>query len=141
MDNLRPVSTYKPSLTHDGPGVFAGKGQRSFFDYRDLGIGDATNGDFNVYLVRAKDGKKIATGWHYHTCDLQIVYCLRGWEDLALEDGRIVRITPGSCLNIPPGFGHNEVNYSDDLEVMVIIKPVGHGTVQIPRPANAPEGT
>ena len=141
MDQQRPVSSYQPSLTHDGPEAFGAEGLRAFFDYRDLGIKAATDSDYNVYLVRAKSEVKKSTGWHYHTCDLQIVYCLRGWEDLALEDGRIVRITPGSCLNIPPGYGHSEIDYSDDMEVMVITKPAKIGTTPIPRPANAPEGT
>lgn len=141
MDEQRPVSTYKATVSHDGPDAFGQDGFRSFFNVRDLGILDATDGDYCVKLVRARDPGHVTTGWHFHTCELQVVVCLRGWEDLALEDGRLVRIVPGSCLNIPPGFGHNEVGYSDDFEVMVITKPGRIGTTSIPRPASAPEGT
>lgn len=141
MEQQRPVSTYQPSLSHDGPEVFVQDGHRAFFDVRDLGIDTATNGDYGMKLVHARDREQMTTGWHYHTCELQVVVCLRGWEDLALEDGRLVRIVPGSCLNIPPGFAHNEIGYSDDFEVMVITKPAKIGTTSIERPPNAPDGT
>ncbi len=141
MSMQQTVSTYQPSITHDGSDAFGAKGLRQFFDYRDLGIKDATDSEYNVYLVRAKPDVKKSTGWHYHTCELQVVYCLKGWEDIALEDGRIVRLLPGSCLNIPPGYRHSEVAYSDDMEVMVMTKPAQIGTTPVPRPPNAPEGT
>ena len=35
------------------------------------------------------------TGWHYHVCDHQLVYMLKGWVDLEFEDGTKVRLMPG----------------------------------------------
>ena len=56
---------------------------------------------------------------------------------VALEDGRTVRLVPGTCLNIPPGFIHNEVSYSPDMEVMVFTSPAVIGSVPIDPPATA----
>lgn len=131
----RPTSAYKPSVSHLREGVFADHSGRSFFTARDLGIAEATNGDFTARVVHAKPGEPATTGWHYHDGNLQIVYCVRGWEDLAFEDGTSVRLEPGSCINIPPGFGHCETGYSEDFEVVVITNPAQLATF----PMNPPD--
>jgi hypothetical protein len=134
-DGERPVSSYKVSVSHLDEDSFGDPGRRAFFDYRDLGIADATDGDYSLHVVRAKAGEPKTTDWHFHTCDVQIVYCLNGWEDLAFEDGTSVRLLPGSCLNIPPGAGHIEVSYSPDMEVLVFTRPSKIGTTNIGAPA------
>ncbi|MDW3213648.1 MAG: cupin domain-containing protein [Ilumatobacteraceae bacterium] len=123
-----------PSVSHLTDDAFGASGRRPFFEYRDVGIREATHGAYNMQVVRARSGEHQVTGWHYHTCDLQIVYCLNGWEDLGFEDGRVVRLEPGSCVNIPPGYGHVELGYSDDMEVLVISSPGTMGTVEIDPP-------
>ena len=135
MDPQRPAPRYKLSVSHLNADSFVSGGARSFFDYRDLGITDATGGDFTARVVHAKPGPPVSTGWHYHTCDVQIVFCVRGWEELAFEDGSVVRLEPGSCVNIPAGYGHNETGYSEDLEVIVFTQPSVIGTTQIPVPS------
>jgi quercetin dioxygenase-like cupin family protein len=130
----RPVSSFKISVSHLQDDSWGARGRRSFFDYRDLGIGDATNGEYGFHVVRAKPGEPATTNWHFHTCSVQVVYCLNGWEDLKFEDGQSVRLVPGSCLNIPPGAGHIEVSYSPDMEVLVFSSPAQIGTTPIPSP-------
>jgi quercetin dioxygenase-like cupin family protein len=132
----RPSSTFTPSVSTLEPESFTSSGLRAFFAYRDLGIADATGGKFGFRVVHAKDGEPQTTGWHYHTCDLQVVYCLNGWEEIALEDGRTVRLVPGTCLNIPPGYIHNEVSYSTDMEVMVFTSPAVIGSVPVDPPTD-----
>ncbi|HWD06136.1 MAG TPA: cupin domain-containing protein [Amycolatopsis sp.] len=134
----RPTSHFTVSVSHPEPDSFQPTGLRSFFEYRDLGIREATKGEFNAQVVRALPGEKGSTGWHYHPLTFQLVYCLRGWEDIAFEDGRLVRLEAGTCVNIPPGVGHNEIGYSDDLEALVIFAPESFETVSIPEPATAP---
>ena len=134
MDTQRPEVRTKPSVSHLGPESFVSSGARSFFEYRDLGITAATDGSHTARVVRAKPGPPVPTGWHFHTCDVQLVFCLRGWEDLAFEDGSVVRIEPGSCINIPSGYGHSEIGYSEDMEVLVFTQPAVIGTTEIPVP-------
>lgn len=130
----RPTSPYSLSVSHLDADSFATTGTRSFFAYRDLGLLAATNGEFNAQHVRALPGEHGTTGWHYHPLALQIVYCLRGWEDIAFEDGSLVRLAAGTCVNIPPGVGHNELAYSDDFEALVLWAPEEFETVSIPGP-------
>lgn len=130
----RPTSPYSVSVSHLGPDSFGSAGLRTFFQYRDLGVLGATNGEYNAQVVRALPGDKGTTGWHYHPLTFQLIYCLRGWEDIAFTDGTIVRTVPGTCLHIPPGVGHNEIGYSDDLETLVLFAPGSFESVPIPDP-------
>lgn len=133
-ESERPVSSFKISVSHLRQDSFGDPGRRPFFDYRDLGIGDATGGEYGFAVVRAKPGEPATTGWHFHTCSVQVVYCLKGWEELRFEDGQTVRLVPGSCVNIPPGAGHIEVSYSPDMEVLVFSSPATIGTTLLPPP-------
>jgi quercetin dioxygenase-like cupin family protein len=127
-------SEYRPSLSHLRDAAFEGKGWRSFFAYRDLGVKESTGGDFDVRIVRAKEGNHQSTGWHYHDLDIQVVYCVGGWELIALEDGRVAKLVPGSCLHIPPGYVHNEIAYGPDMEMFVLSGPAGAPSVPVPDP-------
>src|SRR6478672_4871359 len=90
-------------------------GRRSFFEYRDTGLEKATNGNYRAQLMRATDVMD-STGWHYHECDLQFVYVLKGWVDLEFEDGRSLRIEEGDSLFIPGFLRYNEIRTSAELE-------------------------
>jgi len=126
---------YRPSLSHLADAEFRSKGWRSFFAYRDLGVKEATTGDFDVRVVRAQAGDHPSTGWHHHLLSIQIVYCVGGWEVIALEDGRMAKLVPGSCLQIPSGFVHNEVGYAADMEMLVMSGPDAVTTVPVDPPA------
>jgi uncharacterized protein YjlB len=75
-----------------------------------------------------------ATGWHYHECEVQVLYVLAGWVDLDFEDGTSAHLVTGSCLTIPGGFGHNETGGSSDLQVIEFTVPGEMGTVPIDPP-------
>ena len=81
---------------------FGKTGRRSFFEYRDTGLSDLTNGDYRAQVMRSTDVME-STGWHYHECDLQFVYVLNGWVDLEFEGGRTERVAAGAALSIPSG--------------------------------------
>lgn len=113
-------------------------GRRSFLLARDLKIGEATDGKFGINHNRLT-GPIVSTGWHYHPVNLQIIYVLKGWVDLAFEDGRVIRIEEGGCMNIPPGMVHNEVSSSDEMDVLEISSPAKITTVNVPAPAGMRE--
>jgi hypothetical protein len=135
MTELAP-SSYLPSVSHAAESEYHSKGWRSFFRYRDLGVKAATGNDYDVRLVRSQGGSPVPTGWHHHLLNVQIVYCVGGFEVIALADGQMVKLVPGTCLNIPPGFAHNEIGYSADMEMLVITNPGNATTV----PVDPPEG-
>jgi quercetin dioxygenase-like cupin family protein len=111
-------------------------GRRSFFKYRDLGVTDASNGRMRVQVTSATQGLGEPTGWHYHVCDQQFVYMLKGWVDLEFEDGTKIRLQPGDSLMIPGGTRHNETATADELELLEVSVPAKMDTV----PCDPPPG-
>src|SRR5215510_8561420 len=108
-------------------------GLRSFMEYRDLGIEKATHGQFRAHVIRIK--KEAAgnhalhtTGLHQHLCDFQMFYVLKGWIKFVYEGQGEQTFHPGDCVLQPPAIVHNELDCSDDLEVLEIYSPAVHQT-------------
>jgi quercetin dioxygenase-like cupin family protein len=74
------------------------------------------------------------TGWHYHECELQFVYVLKGWVDLEFEGGRVERLAEGGAMAIPGGMIHNEIAASPDFEALEVAQPADMGTVAVVAP-------
>lgn len=98
-------------------------GLRAFFEYRDLGIRDATRGAFGAHVIRAVPGKHPEPKWHSHDLAFQMVYILKGWVRFEYEDIGEVELRPGDCVHQPPRVRHREVAHSDDLELIEITGP------------------
>ncbi len=79
--------------------------------------------------MSAVTGMTEPTGWHYHVCEGQFVYILKGWVDLEFETGEKLHVKAGESLFIPGGMLHNETSTSDDLEVLELSVPADMGTV------------
>jgi len=109
-------------------------GRREFFKYQDLGVTQASNGEMRAQVMKAITGMTEPTGWHYHECDGQFVYALKGWVDLEFETGEAVRLSAGESLFIPGGLRHNETATSDDLEILEVSTPAEMGTVPCDKP-------
>lgn len=121
--------TYAPK---DKPNYIPGR--RGFFKYRDLGITEATHGRIRAQITSAEKGMSEPTGWHYHQCETQIVYVLKGWVDLEFEDEGKIRVSAGDSLMIPGGAKHNETATSDELELLEVSLPADMGTVNCEAP-------
>jgi len=113
-------------------------GRREFFTYRDLGVTAATHGEMRAQVMSAITGMTEPTGWHYHVCDGQFVYALKGWVDLEFETGERLRLKAGESLFIPGGMRHNEICTSDDLEILEVSVPAKMDTVPCDRPEGMP---
>jgi len=108
-------------------------GLRSFMEYRDLGITEATNGQFRAHVVRIKkDGPGAhdlhTTGLHQHLCDFQMFYVLKGWIRFVYEGQGEHTFREGDCVLQPAAIVHNELECSDDVEVLEIYSPAVHET-------------
>ena len=112
------------------------KGRREFFSYRDLGVAGGSAGTMRAQVMTATQGLSEPTGWHYHECDGQFVYVLKGWVDLQFEDGRTLRIEEGDSLFIPGFLRHNEIRTSAELEILEVSAPGQMGT----KPCDPPAG-
>ena len=111
------------------------EGRRAFFEYRDLGVTDATGGRMRAQLTSAKSSMSEPTGWHYHECEMQFVYVLNGWVDLEFEDGRIVRFEAGDSVMIPGGERHQELEFSEGFEIVEVSVPAEMTTVACDPPS------
>jgi quercetin dioxygenase-like cupin family protein len=109
-------------------------GRRAFFKYRDLLVGQATQSRIRAQVMSASQGMSEPTGWHYHTCEAQFVYALKGWVDLEFEDGQKIRLQAGESLLIPGGLKHNETATSEEFELLEVTLPGEMGTVPCERP-------
>lgn len=110
-------------------------GRREFFTYRDLGVVAASGGQMKAQVMTGIKGMTEPTGWHYHKCEGQFVYVMKGWVDLEFEDGKRARVKAGESLFIPGGMRHNEFGTSDDLEILEVVLPGEMGTVACDPPA------
>jgi quercetin dioxygenase-like cupin family protein len=144
MEETMPDSVTSPSETASRQKVAHArisepvlvKGRRAFFQYRDLGVAEASDGAMRAQVMMSSEGMSRPTGWHYHECDGQFVYVLKGWVDLQFEDGRSIRVEEGDSLFIPGFLRHNEIRTSDALEILEVSVPGQMGTT----PCDPPEG-
>ena len=118
------------TVTHAAGAAFQ-RGLRSFFEYRDLGIQQATGGRVNAHVIRAAAGTDFSSQPHFHTADFQLVYVLKGWIEFEYEGQGIVRLEAGSCVHQPPGIRHRELGHSDDVEMLEVVLPAGFATEEV----------
>lgn len=117
------------------------EGMRKIFEYRDLGVKDATNGDYVAQIVKA-NGRKASDEvqhWHVHDCDFQMVYVLEGWATFEYEGQGVRTIRKGDCILQRPLIKHREIECSDDLQMLEIVAPANFETRIVEAPAEAAE--
>lgn len=96
-------------------------GRRSYFEYLDFGMRQASNGQVSAQVVQASESLAEPTGWHYHTVEAQLIYLARGWVDTDFENGFTGRIPVGSFIMIPGGYRHNEIATAPDLVTFEVV--------------------
>ena len=121
--------SFKFSVSHADTSEFRDDGLRPFFQYRDLGIRDATKGAVVAHVIRAKPGMQPHPERHHHEVEFQMVYVLKGWVKFHYEGVGEITLKAGSCAHQPPGIKHTELAHSDDLELLEIVMPADFRTV------------
>ena len=111
-------------------------GLRSFMEYRDLGVANATHGQFRAHVIRIKKDAPGShdlhtTGLHQHKCDFQMFYVLKGWMKFVYEGQGEHTFHAGDCVVQPAGIVHNELDCSDDVEILEIYSPAVHETLKV----------
>ena len=125
----RKMSDWDFSLNKAANAVWT-EGLREIFEYRDLGIKEATKGDYIAHIVKAngKEMKDDVQHWHVHDCTFQFVMVLNGWAEFEYEGEGVRRIEKGDVLNQRPGIKHREIACSKDFEVLEIVAPANFET-------------
>lgn len=121
----------KFSVQHLKDAEFAERGLRKYYQYRDLGIKDSTDGLFVAHVFRAKHDEQATGEWHYHEVEFHMIYVLKGWIRFEYEDVGIVTLEAGSCAHQRPKIKHRELAHSHDLEVLEIVSPANYKTVDV----------
>jgi quercetin dioxygenase-like cupin family protein len=107
------------------------RGLRSFFEYRDLGIKQATQGRVVAHVIRAAGGTEFSSQPHRHATQFQMVYVLKGWIEFEYEGQGVVRLEAGSCVHQPPGIRHRELGHSEDVEMLEVVLPATFATEEV----------
>ena len=109
---------------------FTTGGLRPYSAYRDLKVSGATQGLVSANVIRmvAPFSSELSVR-HHHEVQFQMVYCLKGWFETEFEGVGRHRLVAGSSWVQPPGIRHTVVGWSDDCELLEILMPSEHATV------------
>jgi quercetin dioxygenase-like cupin family protein len=105
-------------------------GLREEFVYRDLGLADATHGDFHAHIIKAKHLHGGHNGLHRHLVNLQFAMVLKGWVSFYYADHGEFRYEQGDTVTIPGNTLHELREYSEDLELLELTSPAVYRTVR-----------
>ena len=118
-------------LTRADEGEFAPMtGLRDWLKMRDLGLSEATGGQYDAWITRAVELGG-STGRHYHNYDFQIMFVTRGWVKMHYEgEGEFV-LRAGDFVYHPKGHVHDFMEYSEDIELFELASPAHHHSIDV----------
>jgi len=132
-----PVKARRPkqrvAVSHHREEDFKADGLRTYAQYRDLGIADATGGLARAHVIRliGPCNQAEVAKLHYHDVDFQMVYVLKGWVKSYLEGVGETLMQAGSSWTQPPRIRHMILDHSDDVELLEVILPADFKTVEL----------
>ena len=124
----------KPAFTYARDREF-GPGLRRAALYADLGLAEATGGNFHGEIIKVNPEihtPQGTTGMHRHEYDFQFNYVLSGEIDFVIE-GIDEKLTfrAGDTYFLPARILHNETRVSEDYSVMQVYGPAIAATEQL----------
>ncbi len=121
------------AISHYRDEDFKADGLRTYAKYRDLGIGEATQGLAQAHVIRLMGPCNPAevSKLHFHDVDFQMVYVLKGWVKTYMEGQGETLMKQGSSWTQPPRIKHMILDYSDDVELLEVILPAEFKTVEL----------
>jgi mannose-6-phosphate isomerase-like protein (cupin superfamily) len=133
MDTTFPDAPQRFVISHLKESDFKTGGLRGYSAYRDLGVAEATNGLAQAHVIRMIEPfRKELSVRHHHNVQFQMLYCLKGWFQTDFEGIGPQRLEAGSCWVQPPGIHHTVIGWSEDCELLEILMPADHETVNDP---------
>ena len=115
------------------PADFKSDGLRTYAQYRDLGIKDATSGMAVAHVIRfmGKCDPKVVSKEHLHEADFQMIYVLKGSMVSSFEGHGTHTLKAGDAWLQPHSIRHKVLDYSSDCEVLEIVMPANFKTVEM----------
>lgn len=106
-------------------------GLRADFEYRDLGIKEATNGDWVVQTIRTVDnGTDHDVSKHHHDSGFHFIYMLEGEATFIFEGQGEVTFKKGDSWFQPDGIQHSMPKCSHEAVFLEIATPGDFNTAQ-----------
>jgi uncharacterized cupin superfamily protein len=121
------------AISHHREEDFKADGLRTYAQYRDLGISEASHGLAQAHVIRLIGPCNPAevSKLHYHDVEFQMVYVLKGWVKTYMEGQGETLMKEGSAWTQPPRIKHLIMDYSDDVELLEVILPAEFKTVEL----------
>ena len=121
------------AISHHREEDFKADGLRTYAQYRDLGISDASHGLAQAHVIRLIGPCNPAevSKLHFHDVEFQMVYVLKGWVKTYMEGQGETLMQEGSAWTQPPRIKHLIMDYSDDVELLEVILPADFKTVEL----------
>src|SRR3979411_2463172 len=121
------------AISHYRDEDFKADGLRTYAQYRDLGIADASNGLAQAHVIRLIGPCNPAqvSKLHFHDVEFQMVYVLKGWVKTYMEGQGETLMKEGSCWTQPPRIKHLIRAYSAASELLEVILPAEFKTVEL----------
>ncbi|MCG7336193.1 cupin domain-containing protein [Sporosarcina sp. ACRSM] len=126
-----------PGISHEEEEAWE-DGLREFFEYRDLGTLEKTDGRLYVHVIRTTGQPyEEGTGWHYHSW-AQCFFVLDGHADLRVETGARIALSAGDacCIGSGPTNRHFVDRATADYKLVELCVPGWKDAT----PVEAPEG-
>jgi uncharacterized RmlC-like cupin family protein len=116
-----------------GPNDFRSDGLRTYAQYRDLGIKDATGGMAVAHVIRlvGKCDPKIVSKNHTHACEFQMIYVLKGEVTTEIAGHGVHTMKAGDSWLQPQNIVHRVLDYSEGCEPLEIVLPADFKTVEL----------
>ena len=121
------------AISHHREEDFKADGLRTYANYRDLGIAEASHGLAQAHVIRLIGPCNPAevSKLHFHDVEFQMVYVLKGWVKTYMEGQGETLMKEGSAWTQPPRIKHLIMDYSDDVELLEVILPAEFKTVEL----------
>jgi len=121
---------YRFVVSRSGGAEYETDGLREEFEYRDLGLADATHGDFHAHIIKARHLDGGHNGLHRHVVNLQFAMVLKGWVSFYYAEHGEIRYEQGDAVTIPGKTLHELREYSEDLELLELTGPSVYKTIR-----------
>src|SRR6202012_5563184 len=122
-----PVKRARPkqsvAMSHHREEDFKADGLRTYAQYRDLGIADATHGLARAHVIRliGPCNPEEVSKLHFHDVEFQMVYVLKGWVKTYMDGIGETTYQQNACWTQPPKIRHLIMDYSDAVERLEVI--------------------
>ena len=105
---------------------------RPQFEYRFLGVEEATGRRYGSHVIRVAKGSKPPVRHHVHPdCEFLLVYVLKGWVKFWYEGEGEKKLNVGDAHLLPAGIKHAVTGWSKDLEMLETTHPADYRSIEL----------